>query len=251
MRLLWTSAMLLGCANRSPGTSALRSPSTQAQAPSVRAPRATRLEALPVTPVTPQLPRVTTADFSLTIPEGYDDVSARFANGLIVVALAARQSSLGYQPTIIVIKAPIPGGTYAEPFTCSQTGRGFINGGTESPGTGGTLKSAEIINGPVGKACQIHIVTPEAVSLTTELDLPHNTPFTPKDVWLLVCNHADGDQRAETNCRTALAGFRFRNRDDGGVANRRAENPGDLWHSFESASFVAFLVSLIYQGLLP
>ena len=198
---------LFGCANRIPAANAPRIQRAAIAVPSAEVPHTTRTDSKSEPPV---LPRITTSDFSLPIPDGYDNLSAFLAKGTIIVALGARQGKLGYQSTISVIKAPIPGGSYADPTTCTQTGHGLIEGGTEAAGTGGTLKSAQVIDGPVGRGCQIHIVAPEGAALITELHLPHNTPSTPKDIWLLVCNHASGDLQAEATCRTTLMGFQFR-----------------------------------------
>ncbi len=116
------------------------------------------------------------------------------------------------RPTIVVQKVPIPGGTFADPALCAQTGHGLVHGGTVAAGTGATLLSAAIVDGPFGKTCQIHLRAPEGIALIAELFEPENTPATPKDVWLMTCNHADGDAAAEAACRAALAGFRFRAR---------------------------------------
>ncbi len=116
---------------------------------------------------------------------------------------------MGFQPTIALQKAPIPGGTFADPAMCTQTGSGMIHGGTAANGTGGTLKSAAIIDGPVGKACQIYLVAPGGVALITELNKSGNTAMAPTDVWLMTCNFADGDTASEAACRASLAGFRF------------------------------------------
>jgi hypothetical protein len=159
---------------------------------------------------------VETEDFALPLPDGYADVSADFHKEPLplAVVLRARASTQGngYPPTIVVWKVPLPGGSFDDPSTCARTGRGFITGGTEAPGTGGTLLSAAIIDGPVGKTCQIHLRAKEGIALMTELHMPGNTPLTPKDIWLMTCNYADGDESAEATCRSTLAGFRFRAR---------------------------------------
>ncbi|MDQ3337130.1 MAG: hypothetical protein M4D80_18365 [Myxococcota bacterium] len=154
---------------------------------------------------------ITTADFTLLLPDGYDDVTADIQKNApqYAAAFAVSKSSGGYKATIVVQKVPIPGGSFADPASCAQTGNGLMTGGTESPGINGTLKSATIIDGPVGKACQIHLLAPEGISLITELHKPGNTLLTPKDVWLMTCNHADGDQSSESTCRSTLAAFRF------------------------------------------
>ena len=88
----------------------------------------------------------------------------------------------------------------------------MVTGATESPGAGGTLLSAAIVDGPLGKTCQIPLRAPEGIALITELHKPGNTPWTPQDIWLMTCNHADGDKNAEGTCRSTLAGFRLRER---------------------------------------
>ena len=154
---------------------------------------------------------IKTADFTLPLPDGYDDISADIQKNApqFATAFAASKLGGGYKATITVEKVPIPGGSFADPATCAQTGNGLMAGGTKSPGIKGTLKSAAIIDGPVGKTCQIHLLAPEGISLITELHKPGNTWLTPKDVWLMTCNHADGDQGSEAICRSTLAGFRF------------------------------------------
>lgn len=155
---------------------------------------------------------IETDDLALPLPDGYTDVSAAFASELPrgAVVLRADRSSLGYVPTITVRKVPIPGGTFDDPSLCEQAGKGLVGGGTEATGTGGRLLRAAIIDGPVGKTCQIHLRAPQGIALITELHLPGNTPATPRDIWLMTCNHADGDASAEATCRSTLAGFRFR-----------------------------------------
>ena len=86
-----------------------------------------------------------------------------------------------------------------------QTGKGIA-------GTDWTLLGALIIDGPLGKTCQIHLRAPEGIAIITELHKAGNTPVTPQDIWLMTCNHADGDKQAEAICRSTLAGFRFRGR---------------------------------------
>jgi hypothetical protein len=85
-----------------------------------------------------------------------------------------------------------------------------VQGGTDEPGTGGILNSAEIIDGPAGKTCQIQLTAPQGVALITELHRPGNGRSSPKDIWLMTCNYVFGDALAESACRFALSGFRFR-----------------------------------------
>lgn len=144
------------------------------------------------------------------VPEGYRDATAEVPKGNIVLVLAGREPARGYLPTITIQKVPIPGGSFDDPATCAQTGSGIVKGGTESPGTGGVLKGALIIDGPLGKTCQVHLVAEVGVAIITELHRPGNTPLTPQDIWLMTCNHADGDSAAEAVCRRTLAGIRFR-----------------------------------------
>ena len=157
---------------------------------------------------------VATGDFTLPLPEGYRDISSEVQKkeAHLVVVFEANRLHKGYRPTIAVRKVPIPGGSFADPATCAETGKGLLTGGMEAAGTEGTLKRAAIIDGPVGKACQIHLLAPEGIALITELHRPGNTPSTPQDIWLMTCNHADGDEDAEATCRSTLAGFRFRDR---------------------------------------
>jgi len=153
---------------------------------------------------------ITAGAFVVPVPDGYYDATAQVPKGNIVLVLAARESARGYLPTMTIQKVPIPGGSFDDAATCAQTGRGLVQGGTESPGTGGVLKSALIIDGPLGKTCQVHLVAPVGVAIITELHRPGNTPLTPQDIWLMTCNHADGDDTAEAVCRHTLSGIRFR-----------------------------------------
>jgi hypothetical protein len=159
-------------------------------------------------------PIVETEHFALPLPEGYADATSELRKDApqLSMVLRAKTPSNGYRPTIVVRKVPIPGGSFADPSLCTQTGRGIVNGGTDAPGTGGTLLSASIVEGPLGKTCQIHLSAPDGIALITELPRPGNTPLTPQDMWLMICNHADGDANAEAACRSALARFRFRDR---------------------------------------
>jgi len=154
---------------------------------------------------------IRTADFTIPLPDGYADVSADVQKNApqFAAAVAASKVGGGYKATIVVQKAPIPGGSFADPATCAQTGNGLMTGGTKSPGIKGTLESAAIVDGPVGKTCQIRLLAPDGISVITELHKTGNTALTPKDVWLMTCNYADGDQDSEAVCRSTLAGFRF------------------------------------------
>jgi hypothetical protein len=151
------------------------------------------------------------SEFTLPIPTGYRNATTEFPGAEFDVVLARNAARDSSQSTIVVRRVPIPGGSFDDPKECEQTGRGLISGGTDSAGTSGTLKSAQIIDGPVGKTCQIHLVAPQGVAILTELHRPGNSPSTPKDIWLMTCNHVDGDAAAESACRFALSGFRFRN----------------------------------------
>jgi hypothetical protein len=148
----------------------------------------------------------------LPIPAGYRDATTEFPGSGFDVVLAKSEGNERYGSTIVIRKVPLPGGSFDEPAECAQTGRGLIEGGSEDPGTGGTLKSAEIIDGPVGKTCQIHLVAPQGVAIITELHRPGNSRSTPQDIWIMTCNHVEGNAAAESACRFALAGFRFRDR---------------------------------------
>lgn len=153
---------------------------------------------------------VKTEELSLPLPDGYRDETAQLAKAGTVLVFVATEPSKAHRPTITITKVPIPGGSFADSATCAQTGSGFVRGGIDEPGTGGVLKSAAIIDGPVGRTCQIRLVAPEGVAVITELHRPANTPQSPKDVWLMTCNYADGDDAADAVCRSTLAGFRFR-----------------------------------------
>ena len=197
-RGLAAALLLLACAEERPLVARTRVPeveSVEAPAEPTSSPAPARI--------------IRAGEVGLPLPDGYEDVSAELAtNGLVLVFLAKERRS-GYQPSIAIRKVSIPGGSFADPLTCLETGRGLILGGSEAPGPGGTLKSAELIDGPLGKTCQIHLVAEEGATLITELHRPGNTPQTPQELWLMTCNHAGGDTAAEATCRSALAGFRL------------------------------------------
>jgi hypothetical protein len=162
-------------------------------------------------PAPPQGPVVATEDFTIPLPEGYRDIGSerRGEQPSLAIVFEANQSRQGYTPTIVVRRIPIPGGSYADPATCAETGNGLATRGTDPEWI---LRSAVVVDGPVGKACQIRLLAPEGVALITELHRPGNTPSTPQRIWLMTCNHGDGDEQAEATCRSTLAGFRFRSR---------------------------------------
>lgn len=150
-----------------------------------------------------------TDEFSVPIPVGYDDVTAEWGIDGVDLVLAGSPHQ-DYRPTITLRKVPVPGGSFADPVECARTGRGLMQGGPEDTPFEGTLRSAEIVDGPLGETCQVHLVATQGVALITELHDTANTPTNPKPVWLMVCNHADGDDVAETVCRCVLSGIGFR-----------------------------------------
>jgi hypothetical protein len=142
---------------------------------------------------------IQTKDFTLPLPKGYGDESAAIQRTApqFAVALVAKKVNHGLLPTITVMKEPAPQGSSADAAACTETGNGVAKGGT--------LERAEIVDGPLGKTCQIEIRNADAIVVITEL----HEPQAPADVWLLTCNHGDGDKDAEARCRSTLAGFRF------------------------------------------
>jgi hypothetical protein len=145
------------------------------------------------------------ADIAIPVPEGYADVTFGAAPddpGIVVVLAATPDPDV--IRTITVRKVPIPGGSFADEATCAETGAGLVS---REPSW--TLVSVGIIAGPLGDTCQVRIRAPEGIAVITELHLPGNTPRAPKDVWVLVCNHAEGDIPAETTCRSTVDGFRL------------------------------------------
>jgi hypothetical protein len=126
-----------------------------------------------------------TNEFRLPIPAGYRNATAEFPGGGFSVVLAKNETPERYLSTIVIRRVPIPGGSFDDPSECEQTGHGLIHGGTDAPGTGGVLNSAQIIDGPVGKTCQIQLTAPQGVALLTELHQPGNSRFSPKDIWQL------------------------------------------------------------------
>lgn len=90
----------------------------------------------------------------------------------------------------------------AESATCTLTGNSIASDVSGKP------QSASIISGPLGKTCQIHIVAPAGVALITELNIMQEGGL-PKELWLMTCNHADGDNGAQRLCKETLAGLKF------------------------------------------
>jgi len=158
-------------------------------------------------------------EFTLPIPDGYRNATAEFPGAGFSVVLAKNEETEldeneeteRYRSAIVIRKVSIPGGSFDEPTECAQTGRGLVQGGMfDQSGDGYILKSAQIIDGPVGRTCQIHLIAPQGVALITELHRPGNSRSAPKGIWLMTCNHVDGDDLAESACRFALSGFQFR-----------------------------------------
>lgn len=139
--------------------------------------------------------------FSFPMPDGYADIGGKLDRPGFV-ALEAKQSSRGYRPTIAFQRTPIAGGSMGDPTTCTNSGTSVAGGAN------GKLVSASIVDGPVGKTCQIHIVAPAGVALITELNLL-DAKGLPRETWLMTCNHAEGDAAAERTCRQTLAGFKL------------------------------------------
>ena len=156
--------------------------------------------------------RVQNPQFSVPLPAGYEDATRELQRTApeLTMVLRSEKLSKGYQPTITIRKARLPGGTFAEPAACAEAGRGLTNGLDDDQAGAWTLLSASIIDGPVGRTCQIELKAPEGMSIITELFTPGNTRAAPKEVWLCTCNHAEGDDAAKALCQSTVAGFRFR-----------------------------------------
>jgi hypothetical protein len=150
--------------------------------------------------------RVITGErFVVPIPDGYDDTTSALpeekrARGTI--AMAAREPSQGYLPTIVLQRTPVAARDQ-DPAACKEAGEGIAAGVKGEDRPPWILRRAAIIAGPVGKACQMEIVAPQGVAIITELDLPEET-------WLMTCNHGEGDATAERICRAALAAVKAR-----------------------------------------
>jgi hypothetical protein len=169
----------------------------------------TRPHAETISPAQPS-PRAEAATFTVALPVGYEEVAAglekRPEARYPPVVLAANETRRGLRPTITLQNTPVPGGTMADPAECRRAAEGLA-------GDDWRLRSASIIDGPVGKTCQIELLAPEGVALITELNRPNET-------WLMTCNHADGDAEAERVCRSTLASFRFKDREGEIIALR-------------------------------
>jgi len=139
--------------------------------------------------------------FTFSLPAGYRDITndpRSKAYQRKHVSVEAIAETMGYQPTITVLLAPIWGGSFGNAKACHDSAVNLA-------APDGKVKSTAIIPGPRGTVCQMHTVFPGVVALTTEL-----TSFT--ETWLMVCNHADGDLQAEKVCRATLASFKFKER---------------------------------------
>jgi hypothetical protein len=155
----------------------------------------------------PQSSTIEREAFTMPLPAGYIDDSAAFRKDkpdLSVVLTSAKESG-GSIATIVVRKAKVPGGSFADQTACDETAKGLVAG---EPSW--TLLSTRIADGAVGKSCQVKLKAPQGLALITELHKPDNTREAPKDVWLMTCNYGEGDDGAEKACLTALAGFRLR-----------------------------------------
>jgi hypothetical protein len=139
----------------------------------------------------------TSKSFTFPIPDGYTAMDlVGIPPEKRMVAFEAKETVMGYQPSIVFQRVPIYGGTMGDAKLCTQTGE------STAEGVNGKLTTAALIDGPGGKVCQFRIVGPEEVGLITEL-------ISPTDTWLMTCNHANGDAAAEKVCRATLADFRF------------------------------------------
>jgi hypothetical protein len=155
---------------------------------------------------TPSSSLVEREAFAMPLPAGYVDDTAAFRKDkpdLSVVLTSAKESG-GSIATIVVRKAKVPGGSFADPTTCMETGKGLV------AGEGWTLLDARVVDGALGKSCQVKLKAPQGLALITELHKADNTREAPKDVWLMTCNHPEGDAEADNACSVALAGFQLR-----------------------------------------
>lgn len=172
--------------------------------------------------------RSSATEFTVPVPDGYEDRSAELGfEAWGGVALEATELRLGFRPSIAVQKATLPGGSFGDPATCAETGEGLFRDSLRDPPVAGSLQGTQIIEGPTGPACQIRLVgdiegntaaerragrvdgASQAVAVITELARPGNAMATPQELWVMTCNHAPGDDRAEAACASALAGFRL------------------------------------------
>ena len=142
--------------------------------------------------------------FSFPLPDGYRDVThdPRLKDfRLKQVSVQAIGVTKGLQPAIIFVLAPVWGGALGNPEFCR------VSAANMARDRNGKVKSWSLIPGPRASVCQTHLISGEGVaSLITEL-----TSFT--ETWAMMCDHADGDLKAEEICRATLAGFRFKERE--------------------------------------
>jgi hypothetical protein len=151
---------------------------------------------------------IETDEFRIPLPEGYrDGTAAAQKYGPDIRAVFTGNTRMGWDPSILVQKEQTLGGSFADPALCVQTGNHRLKIGG---GVGVQLESAKIMDGPVGKTCQVHLVASELDALITELNKSGNTPATPREAWIMGCTYAHGDTISEATCRSTLAGFRFK-----------------------------------------
>ena len=153
------------------------------------------------------------ARFTLPAPPGLKDITSEYGTSAEVKAVyAAAPDAHGLQ-TIIVGRLMDPPGSFAEPAACSKLAEVIARGDAE-PTSDYVYKvrTAAIVDGPVGKACQFDLAGPgtELDQLVTELAPPGHTRATPKEVLLFKCQYPRDDREAVAACRSALATFRLR-----------------------------------------
>lgn len=134
--------------------------------------------------------------FTFVLPEGYADVSDRRDEPGFIM-LEAQRPSRGHRPAMVIQKNPSAGGSREDSAACSKMGDLIAHA------LAGKLKSAPVVPGPLGKTCQMHIITPQDVVLITELNVMHAGIL--EETWLMTCNHAVGDNAAEKVCKETLA----------------------------------------------
>lgn len=186
--------------------------------------------ALHAMPAGAETERVRGTWFTFPMPAGYTDLTAvmrstGFPREQIAVGVVSESGTIAGTRLILFQRLDIWGGNLGDPVLCRKSAPSVVSGGT--------VKSASIIAGPAGPTCQIHVVSPEGVAILTEL-------VGAKETWLMTCNHAEGDEQAEKNCRATLAALEL-------APAFGRPNPAAVWFQIR-LSRLAFLYRRIMVG---
>lgn len=116
------------------------------------------------------LPRVRTDEIEMAIPTGYEDATAKLAIPNASFTLLFREWVMGFQPSIVLPRIVPLGGSFADPGKCRASGMSLTADPTWR------LLTAKVIDGPLGKACQIHLRAPEG-----RHELAEGLPRSPRE----------------------------------------------------------------------